>query len=284
MIPLVRPMHSMLSTLWRWGNRSIVVIASKTSRRLPGAGGGPLVWERRLRTTDLEPILTDLEANVMSSTIASERFLCFTPNGRVEFFDLSRMNKDSLELAAPSRDAFVHVAESIVVELADLGVLDLGEVVLDAVSYGDVVAGVDNGDDPSASRSATVGARVTFHRTLDNFPVFRNLISIRLNQALEVVSAKLAWVDVEELSNDVPTQVTTVQAMQRFREEWAAAANPTVNTGFLAAGLFESQSWLEPWHVFLLESGRRPVDAVPAIEALAPLKAFGEVDMSGQSR
>ncbi len=251
--------------------------ASRCTRRANDIANALSALGQRVTGSDLS--LGALDMNVMSSTIGSERFLCFTPSGRVEFFNMERMNVESLQ-QSPSREAFIHSAESVVVELARFDLVDLDEVDFSAIKYGSVEAGIDNGDDPGLSKSATVGARISFHRRLGELPVFRNFITIRLNQALQVVSVKLAWIDVENEGLEVPTQVTPAEALDTFVAKWPMAKGPTVHTGFLAGDLLETQTYLEPWHVFSTEVQGRPVDAIPAVAALVSLKGFGEVDMN----
>jgi len=251
--------------------------ASRCTRRANDIANALSALGQRVTGSDLS--LGALDMNVMSSTIGSERFLCFTPSGRVEFFNMERMNVESLQ-QSPSREAFIHSAESVVVELARFDLVDLDEVDFSAIKYGSVEAGIDNGDDPGLSKSATVGARISFHRRLGELPVFRNFITIRLNQALQVVSVKLAWIDVENEGLEVPTQVTPAEALDTFVAKWPMAKGPTVHTGFLAGDLLETQTYLEPWHVFSTEVEGRPVDAIRAVAALVSLKGFGEVDMN----
>lgn len=226
------------------------------------------------------PELTAGREGLMLAARGQERFYCYLPSGQAEFFDIARMA--AVDAPVPSRDEFMHAAESVREGLAHAGLLQGAEVGTSHTSFAEFQTGNDE-PDLGISTEETTGARVIFRRELDGLPVLGNFVAVRLDRKLGVVSLKLAWTDVEQGAEEVPTSLTLDQALEEFR---ASNSNrePKRITGFLAAGLLESQDYLEPWHVFSVTSNGALVFARPAIPNLAPLKPVGVVETTPQQR
>lgn len=226
------------------------------------------------------PELSHGREGVMLATRGQERFYCYLPSGQVEFFDIARMR--SVAAPTPSRGEFLDAAKSFLSWLEQAGLLDGAEVSASRTSFAEFQTGMD-APDLGVSTQETTGARVVFRREVAGLPVLRNSIAIRLDLQLRVVSLKLAWTELEGSAEEVPTSLTPDQALEEFYAS-NRVQEPRRITGFLAAGLLESQDYLEPWHVFGPPDGGAPLFARPAVQNLAPLKAFGVVEATLQQR